>query len=86
MSHFEKIKELIVDRFPVEAERVNPAAALRADLDLDSLDDCELEMAIEDAFDVEVPDGTSDNWKTVGDIEAFVKAAITDREMQGQEG
>lgn len=85
MSHFEKIKEIIIDRFGVEDRRIAPAASLRDDLAFDSLDYCELEMAIEDEFNIEVPDDAWLKWETVEDVEAFVKAALIDREMQRED-
>ncbi len=69
----EKIKELIIEELGVNAEEVTPAASLTEDLGADSLDAVELIMAIEEEFDVEIPDEVASEMKTVQDIISFIE-------------
>lgn len=70
---FEKLKEVIVDNLNCEADAVTPEANLREDLDADSLDAVELSMAIEDEFDVVIPENAMKEFVTVGDIVKFLE-------------
>ncbi|HHU16955.1 MAG TPA: acyl carrier protein, partial [Clostridiales bacterium] len=53
---FEKIREIIVEQLGVEESAVTLETSLMKDLEADSLDAVEIIMAIEDEFDIEVPD------------------------------
>ena len=53
---FEKVKEIIVDTLSCDEKDVTMQASLSDDLDADSLDAVELNMALEDAFGVSIPD------------------------------
>ncbi len=70
---FEKVKELIVDELGVDASEVTLQASLTEDLGADSLDAVELIMAIEEEFDVEIPDEVASEMKTVQDIISFIE-------------
>jgi acyl carrier protein len=70
---FEKIKELIVEELGVDAGEVTPTSNLSEDLGADSLDAVELIMAIEEEFDVEIPDEVASEMKTVQDIISFIE-------------
>ena len=71
---FEKLKQVIVDTINCEEEKVTPEASLTEDLEADSLDAVELNMALEDAFGVSIPDEELAAMKTVGDIMAYLEA------------
>lgn len=70
---FEKLKEVIVDNLNCAAEDVKEDALLIEDLGADSLDAVELSMAIEEEFEVEVPENAWKEFKTVGDILNFLE-------------
>lgn len=53
---FEKVQAIIVENLGVEEDQVTPAANFASDLGADSLDTVELVMALESAFDIEIPD------------------------------
>lgn len=53
---FEKVKEIIVDTLNCEQEKVTLEANLKEDLGADSLDAVELNIALEEAFDISIPD------------------------------
>lgn len=71
---FEKVKEIIVDSLNCDEEAVTLEANLKDDLEADSLDAVELIMAVEEEFDIEIPDETSVNIKTVKDIVDYIEA------------
>ena len=54
-----------------------PEHELVKDLGADSLDIIELIMTLEDAFNVIIPDGSEENWKTVGDIYRYFEQCQT---------
>ena len=70
---FEKVKTIICEQFELDSDRVTTDASLIGDLGMDSLDVIDLSMSIEDAFDLEIPDGEIEKFKTVGDIVRFVE-------------
>ena len=51
---------------------MRPDANILEDLGADSLDVVELVMAIEEAFDIEVPDEDAEAMRTVGDVESYI--------------
>lgn len=71
---FEKLKEIVIDQFDVEEDKVTMEASITDDLGADSLDVVDLVMAIEGEFDIEIPDEAVENIKTVGDIVKYVEA------------
>lgn len=70
---FEKVQAIIVDSLSCDAENVTLAARLAEDLGADSLDAVELNMALEDALGVSIPDEELAGLKTVGDIVKYVE-------------
>ena len=65
---FDELKNVIVDTLNADEDKVTMEASLADDLQADSLDAVELNMAIEQAFGVSIPDEELPNMKTVGDI------------------
>ena len=72
---FDKIKDIIVDQLGVEEEAVTMEMHLMKDLEADSLDAVEIIMAIEEEFDIEVPDEEAEKFQVVGDIVKYVEEA-----------
>lgn len=66
--NFEKIKQIMVDTLSCDEEKIMPEATIAEDLSIDSLDAVELVMALEEAFDVKIPDEELGNMKTVQNI------------------
>jgi acyl carrier protein len=62
-----KVKKIIAEKLGVSEEKVTPAASFVDDLGADSLDQVELIMAFEDAFDIEIPDEDAEKMRTVKD-------------------
>ncbi|QQF76943.1 acyl carrier protein [Histophilus somni] len=65
MSIEERVKKIIVDQLGVKAEDVKPEASFIEDLGADSLDTVELVMALEEEFDIEIPDEEAEKITTV---------------------
>ena len=70
---FEKVKKIVVEQLGVEADVVKPEASFANDLGADSLDTVELVMALEEEFDIEIPDDAAEGIATVQDAVNFIK-------------
>jgi acyl carrier protein len=68
----DRLKGIIVDQLGVEAEKVTANASFINDLGADSLDIVELVMAMEEEFDLEIPDEDAEKIKTVGDATNYL--------------
>ena len=73
---FEEMKKIVVDTLNCDEDKVTMEASLTEDLEADSLDAVELNMALEDAYGVSVPDEELAKLKTVGDIYNYITAHI----------
>ncbi len=62
-----KVKSIIADQLGVGEDEIKPESSFIEDLGADSLDIVELVMAMEEEFEVEIPDEEAENIKTVGD-------------------
>ncbi|HUU56674.1 MAG TPA: acyl carrier protein [bacterium] len=60
-----KVKEIIVEQLGVTPEQVTPEASFIEDLGADSLDTVELVMALEEEFDIQIPDEEAEKITTV---------------------
>ncbi len=73
---FEQVRDIIVDTLSCDRDEVTPETNLFEDLNADSLDAVELNMALEDKLHVSIPDEELANMKTVGDLAAYVEANV----------
>ena len=73
MSVEEKVKEIIVDQLGVDEKQVNAEASFIDDLGADSLDTVELVMALEEEFDIEIPDEDAEKIATVQNAVDYIK-------------
>lgn len=71
-----KIKGVVVDKLGVKPEQVTDEANFIDDLGADSLDLVELVMALEDEFDVEIPDEDAEKLKTVASVREYIQSKI----------
>ncbi len=71
---FEKVKDIIVEQLGVDANDVTMEASFIDDLGADSLDIVELIMALEEAFDLEIPDKEAEKITTVASAVEYIKA------------
>jgi acyl carrier protein len=68
----ERLTKIVSDHLGVDPAHVTPAAKLEDELGADSLDLAELTMAVEEEFELEIPDDDAEKFKTVGDFTAYV--------------
>ena len=68
------IAEWLQEHFDIALDRVKMDASIAEDLHLDSLDNVEVIMAIEEIFHVEVDDDTAGKWRAIGDIVQYLVA------------
>ena len=73
---FDKVKEIIVEQLGVAENAVAQEASFIDDLGADSLDIVELIMALEEEFDLEIPDADAEKVVTVGDVVDYIKDNI----------
>ena len=76
MAVQDRVSEIIVEQLGVSAEETKPEASFIDDLGADSLDIVELVMAMEEAFDIEIPDDDAEKMQTIGDAMAYVKERL----------
>jgi acyl carrier protein len=69
----QRVKNIIVEQLGVNADQVTPAAKFIEDLGADSLDTVELIMALEEEFNIEVPDDAAEKLLTVGDVTKYIE-------------
>ncbi len=74
----QKVIDLIVEKLDVDREDVKPEAHIIDDLGADSLDVVELVMALEDEFDIEIPDEDAENIRTVQDVFDYIDKIVSD--------
>ena len=73
---FEKVKETIIEQLGVADTAVTTEASFIDDLGADSLDIVELIMALEEEFDIEIPDADAEKIVTVGDVVEYIREHV----------
>ena len=73
---FEKVKSIIVEQLQVAENTVTEEASFIDDLGADSLDLVELIMALEEEFDIEIPDADAEKVVTVRDVVDYIKENV----------
>jgi acyl carrier protein len=68
----EKVKQIISEQLGVEEVEVTASASFTDDLGADSLDQVELVMALEENFDIEIPDDAAEKIRTVQDAIDYI--------------
>jgi acyl carrier protein len=72
----EKVKKIICEQLDVSEEVVVPTASFVDDLGADSLDQVELIMAMEEEFDITIPDEDAEKIATVQDAIDYINKAL----------
>ncbi len=73
MAVADKVKSIIAEQLGVKIEEVTPEASFIDDLGADSLDTVELIMALEEEFNVEIPDEDAEKMTKVGDAIKYIE-------------
>ena len=76
MALEQRVADIIVDQLGITREEVVPEASFIDDLGADSLDIVELVMAMEEEFDVEIPDEDAEKIQTIGDAIAYLREKL----------
>lgn len=71
-----KIREFIQYKLGVEESAITDGASFYGDLDVDSLDFCELIVDVEKEFNITIPDDVYERFKTVGSLIDYVSAQV----------
>jgi len=75
MALFDEVKEVIVEQLNVNPDEVKLESNFVEDLGADSLDVVELVMALEEKFEIEIPDSEAEKIKTVQDVIDYIEKA-----------
>ncbi|MCI6177520.1 MAG: acyl carrier protein [Campylobacter sp.] len=73
MAIFDEVRDVVVEQLSVAPDAVKLESKIIEDLGADSLDVVELVMALEEKFEVEIPDSEAEKLKTIQDVVAFVE-------------
>jgi len=73
MALFDDVKEVVVEQLNVNPDEVKEESKFIEDLGADSLDVVELVMALEEKFDIEIPDDKAESILTVADAIKFIE-------------
>ena len=73
---FEKVKKIIAEQLSLEEDEITMDSSFIDDLGADSLDIVELVMALEEEFDLEIPDEDAEKIGTVADAVNYIKEHI----------
>jgi acyl carrier protein len=77
MSVYEKIKNITVEQLGVEEDDIAMKSSFIDDLGADSLDVVELVMALEEEFDLNIPDEDAEKIQTVGDAVKYIQEHLS---------
>ena len=75
-EHFDKVKEIIVDKLGVEDGKITMEAKFIDDLGADSLDTVELIMQFEEEFGIEIPDEDAEGLLSVGEAVDYISQKL----------
>ena len=73
-----RVSEMIIEQLGATKEEIVPEASFIDDLGADSLDIVELVMAMEETFDIEIPDDDAEKIQTIGDAVAYLRNRLED--------
>lgn len=74
MALFDEVKEVVVEQLNVNPDEVKEDSKFVEDLGADSLDVVELVMALEEKFDIEIPDEDAEKIANVADAIKFIES------------
>ncbi|KRK36665.1 MULTISPECIES: acyl carrier protein [Levilactobacillus] len=75
---FDKIADIIADRFETDRDQINEQLNFKKDLDADSIDFVEFVLELEDTFNAEISDEDAEKLMTVGEVVDYIVAHQTE--------
>jgi acyl carrier protein len=72
----DRVSAIVVEQLGVSKDELAPEASFIDDLGADSLDIVELVMAMEEEFDIEIPDDDAEKIQSIKDVISYVKGKI----------
>lgn len=72
MATFDDVKNVVVEQLSVDGDSVKLESKIIEDLGADSLDVVELIMALEEKFDIEIPDGDAEKLIKIEDVVKYI--------------
>jgi acyl carrier protein len=76
----EKVKDIIAEQLGVKKEEIKPESSFIDDLGADSLDTVEVVMALEETFDIEIPDEDAEKMTNVGEAVKYIQEKVSKKE------
>ena len=73
MAIFDEVRDVVVEQLSVAADAVKMESKIIEDLGADSLDVVELVMALEEKFEVEIPDSEAEKLISIADVVKYVE-------------
>lgn len=73
---FEKVVRILAEQLDADPDNITPQTRIAEDLNADSLDVVELVMAVEEEFDIQIPDEEIEGLKTVEAVVEYIQANI----------
>jgi acyl carrier protein len=70
---FDRVKKIVKEQLDVEEAKIVPLASFTDDLGADSLDIVELVMALEEEFEIEIPDEAAEKILTVQEVVDYIE-------------
>jgi acyl carrier protein len=68
-----RVKKIVAEQLGADEAAVKPEASFTEDLGADSLDIVELVMALEEEFEIQIPDEDAEKISTVGDVISYIE-------------
>lgn len=73
---FEKVRQILCEHFSLDESEIMQDSSIADDFGGDSLDLMEIIMALEDEFDINIPDEDVEDLKNVDDIVRYIESAV----------
>jgi acyl carrier protein len=73
---FERVKKIVAEQLSKEDQEIKPESHFANDLQADSLDTVELVMALEEEFDIEIPDAAAEKITTVQEAVDYIQKQV----------
>ncbi len=77
---FERIKKIIIEILDIDEKKISIESSLTDDLNIDSLDNVEFIMALEEQFEIEIPDEDAEKILTIKDAVDYVAEKLAKKE------